>query len=112
MPNQPRLPFTLPHMPHQTRRLAFTVPAPLSMDLSYVALRLGVSKSDLVVSLIADPLAKMRSVLFRVPEPLDVLTPEDRDAVLASVASMLADAVAEGSTALGAVRKEFGGTRG
>lgn len=84
-------------MSSQTRRVAFTLPAGLAASLGYVALRLGTTKSELLASLISEPLEQMRSVLFAVPTPLNALTPEERAAVFAGYSQMLEKALADGA---------------
>lgn len=72
-----------------TRRVAFTLPAPLVASLGYVALRLGVSKSDLLTSLIEAPVVELRGILFQYAPPLDALPGGDQAALLGDLGRML-----------------------
>lgn len=89
-------------------RVAFTLPSDLAKSLSYVSLRLGVTKSDLVSNLLSEPIEQMRAVLFQVPVPLDTLTAEERAAVMSGYADML-DAAAAGAGGLADELRGSGG---
>jgi hypothetical protein len=68
---------------------------PISFDqrtaatLSYVALRLGTTKSRLVESFLAEPLEQLRALLFEFPDPLDQLSEEDKAALAARLSKSL-----------------------
>lgn len=70
-----------------TPRLALTLSPTTRRDLSYVALRLGANKSQLVDGLLSGPLASLREVLFSVPNPLDQMSADERSALLSRLAS-------------------------
>lgn len=57
-----------------SQRVALTLPSNLVASLSYVALRMGASKSAVVASLLEAPVEAMRATLFAFPDPLDRLT--------------------------------------
>lgn len=59
----------------KTRRTSFTLPAPLYSDLSYVASRLGVSQSALLMQVISEPLAFMANTLQSIP-PSETSNPD------------------------------------
>lgn len=80
----------------KTSRVAFTLPSSMAADLSYVALRFGSTKSDLVAGLLAEPLKAMREILFSTPEPLSALSPEQKAALFEGYAGMVDAAVEEG----------------
>lgn len=76
-----------------SRRAAFTLPDAFLADLSYVSLRLGVGKSEIVSGFLTEPLAAMRSVLFQYPDPLDRLGDEERAALFAQFSGLVGAAV-------------------
>lgn len=59
----------------KTRRTSFTLPAPLYSDISYVASRLGVSQSALLIQVISEPLSFMASTLKTIP-PSETSNPD------------------------------------
>ena len=81
----------------ETKRVAFTLPKPVLADLGYVSLRLGQNKSVLLASLLGEPLAHLRSVLFSVPGRLDQLSPEESAHLMASLSGSLDAAVSQAS---------------
>lgn len=80
----------------ENRRVAFTLPSALLADLSYVSLRFGVAKSDIVAGFLAEPLASMRSVLFQFPDPLDRLGEDERAALFSRFSELVGAAVEDG----------------
>jgi hypothetical protein len=78
-----------------SQRVALTLPSNLVASLSYVALRMGVSKSDLVASLLAQPVDAMRAALFAFPDPLDRLGSGDKAQLFATLRGLIATAVTE-----------------
>lgn len=92
----------------QTRRIAITLPVDVAATLSYVALRLGATKSDLLAGLIGEPLEQMRAALFRVPEPLDTLTPDQKEVLWSGYADMLERAMRDAETASAALQGDRG----
>ena len=79
--------------PIGTRRVQFTFPAEVAATLGYVALRLGANKSDLLVSLVAEPLEQMRAALFQVPNSLADLTDEEKETLWSGYRAMLDKAI-------------------
>lgn len=75
------------------RRLAVTFPEGFAADLAYVALRIGATKSDLLAHVAGPPIAALREVLFRFPEPLGELPPEEREELEAHLGRLLCQAV-------------------
>tara|TARA_R110001583_G_C5615097_1_gene405694 strand:- start:186 stop:470 length:285 start_codon:yes stop_codon:yes gene_type:complete len=57
-------------------RMSFTVPPSLRDDLDYVAMRLGVSKSSVLTSMLTSALSDVTRILHEVP-----LKPTDRDSL-------------------------------
>lgn len=55
-------------------RMSFTVPPSLRNDLSYLSVRLGVTKSALLSLLVGEPLGDLRQLVEDIPE-----TPTDAD---------------------------------
>jgi len=82
--------------PTGNRRVAFTLPSAFLADLSYVSLRLGIPKSDIVAGFLAEPLSAMRSVLFQFPDPLDRLGDDERAALFAQFSGLVGAAVQDG----------------
>jgi hypothetical protein len=81
-------------MATRNRRIALTLPAPLLASLSYVALRMGTNKSDLVATLLSQPVEAMRAALFAFPDPLDRLSEEDKEQLKVALRGMVEAGVA------------------
>lgn len=79
--------------PTPSRRAAFTLPDAFLADLSYVSLRLGIGKSDIVAGFLSEPLAAMRAVLFQFPDPLDRLGDDERAALFAQFSGLVGAAM-------------------